>query len=89
MKRIDFLATDGIILNGILYDCEETKDKVILSVHGMSSNCMKKRDEVIAEYANKMGIDYFCFNNRGSELVKYIRRNIEGKKEKFLGRNVI
>lgn len=89
MKRIDFLATDGIVLNGILYNTEKESKKIILSVHGMSSNCMKKRDEVIAEKVNEKGIDYFCFNNRGSELVKYIRRNIEGKREKFLGRNNI
>lgn len=46
---------------------------------------LKKRDEVIAKKANTNNIDYFCFNNRGSELVKYIRRNISGKKEKMLG----
>ena len=32
-----------------------------------------------------MDIDYFCFNNRGSEIVKYIRKNINGKTEKLLG----
>lgn len=85
MKRIDFLATDGIILNGILYTNKEKSEDVILAVHGMSSNCFKTRDAIFSEYALKEGIDYFCFNNRGSELVKYIRKNINGKKEKFLG----
>ncbi len=85
MEQIDFLATDGIKLNGFLYKNGEKTDKVILSVHGMSSNCFKERDTVIANYANKNDIDYFCFNNRGSELVKYIRRDIEGRKEKMLG----
>lgn len=85
MKRIDFLATDGIMLNGLLYEsANQTKD-IILAVHGMSSNCFKIRDEVISKYANESNIDYFCFNNRGSELVKYIRKNIDGKKEKMLG----
>jgi len=51
----------------------------------MSSNCFRKRDEVIAKEANEANIDYFCFNNRGSELIKYIRKNIDGKKEKKLG----
>lgn len=84
MKKIDFLATDGIILNGFLYKSkQETKD-IILAVHGMSSNCFKKRDEIIAQKANENNIDYFGFNNRGSELVKYIEKNIEGKKEKKL-----
>jgi len=85
MKRIDFIATDGINLNGFLYKSNRETNKVILAVHGMSSNCLKERDEVIAKFANESNIDYFCFNNRGSELVKYIRKNINGKKEKILG----
>ena len=87
MERIDFLATDGINLNGFIYkaDTSNNSKKVILAVHGMSSNCFKKRDEIIAKKMNENGIDYFCFNNRGSELVKYIRKNINGKKEKHLG----
>lgn len=87
MERIDFLATDGINLNGFIYKSNNNinSKKVILAVHGMSSNCFKKRDEVIAKKMNENGIDYFCFNNRGSELVKYIRKDIDGKKEKHLG----
>ena len=87
MERIDFLATDGINLNGFIYKADNNSNskKVILAVHGMSSNCFKKRDEIIAKKMNENGIDYFCFNNRGSELVKYIRKNINGKKEKHLG----
>lgn len=84
MEQIEFLATDGIILEGLLYKSKEKTNKVILAVHGMSSNCMKKRDRVISKKANENNIDYFCFNNRGSELVKYTIRNIEGKKEKFI-----
>ena len=80
MKLINFLATDGIELNGILYYSKTPTKKIILAVHGMSSNCMKERDEIIAQYANKNDIDYFCFNNRGSELVKYIKRNTDRKK---------
>lgn len=86
MERIDFLATDGINLNGFIYKTDNSinSKKVILAVHGMSSNCFKKKDEIIAKKMNENGIDYFCFNNRGSELVKYIRKNINGKKEKHL-----
>ena len=85
MKIINFVATDGIELEGILYNCENKTENVILSIHGMSSNCMKKREQIIAKHANENNIDYFCFNNRGSELVKYIRKYIDGKKEKNLG----
>lgn len=85
MKKINFLATDGVKLNGIIYESEMPIDeakKIILSIHGMTSNCLKQREEIIAKEANKAGIDYFCFNNRGSEIAKYIEKNIDGKKEK-------
>ena len=89
MKKIDFKALDLIELNGFLYKAEQNTQiedkKIIVSVHGMSSNCFKDRDNVIAKIANDNGIDYFCFNNRGSELVKYIKKETNGKKEKSLG----
>ena len=85
MKKIDFLATDGVILSGILYEGKEKNIKVILAVHGMTSDCFKKRDDIIAKIANESGIDYFCFNNRGSEIVKYISKEINGETEKMLG----
>lgn len=85
MRKIDFLATDGIKLNGFLYESKEKTKKIILSVHGMSSNCLKEREEILASYMNENNVDYFCFNNRGSELVKYIRKNINDKEEKLLG----
>ena len=78
MQIINFLATDGIELTGILYNSNIKNEDVILSIHGMTSNCFKKRDEEIAKKANENKIDYFCFNNRGSELAKYIRKNING-----------
>ena len=84
MEKVDFLATDGIELSGILYNGKEKNKKIILSIHGMASNCMKTRDTIIAKNANENNIDYFCFNNRGSEIVKYISKNINGKKEKQL-----
>ena len=85
MKKIDFLATDGIKLNGFLLEGKEKANKIILSVHGMSSNCFKEREDKLSSYMNENNIDYFCFNNRGSELVKYIRKDINDKEEKLLG----
>ena len=78
MEVIYFLATDGIKLDGLLYTSENKTEDIILSIHGMGSNCMKKRETTIAKLANENGIDYFCFNNRGSELVKYSRGYTEG-----------
>ena len=85
MEVIYFLATDGIKLDGLLYTSKNKTEDIILSIHGMATNCMKKRETTMAKFANENNIDYFCFNNRGSELVKYIRRYTEGKREKELG----
>lgn len=84
MKKIDFLATDGVLLNGFIQESKEKTQDIILAVHGMASNCFEKRDEMIAKKANEVGMDYFGFNNRGSELVKYIKKNIDGEKEQKL-----
>ena len=59
MRIINFLATDGINLTGILYNINNKNDKVILAIHGMSSNCFKEIDTIIAKKANEIGIDYF------------------------------
>lgn len=85
MEVIYFLATDGIKLDGLLFTSKNKTEDVILSIHGMGSNCMKKRETTMAKIANENNIDYFCFNNRGSELVKYTRKYTEGKREKKLG----
>ena len=85
MRLIKFYATDNVELTGALYKTNKNNDKIILAVHGMSSNCFKKKDEVIAKYANEAGIDYCCFNNRGSELVRYITVKKDGKENKELG----
>lgn len=85
MKLINFMATDGVNLEGILYKASfNINEKIILSVHGMTSNCFKKRDIEIAKKANEKGIDYFAFNNRGSEIVKYIEKETEGQPAKEL-----
>ena len=85
MKKITFITNDKVKLDGILYNVEEKTDTVIIAVHGMTSNCFKARDEIIASYANKDNIDYFCFNNRGADLARYIKKNINGKNKKVLG----
>ena len=53
MEKINFLATDNAELTGLLYKSTKKTDKIIIAVHGMTSNCFKKRDEVIAKKANK------------------------------------
>lgn len=70
IEKVYFNAEDGIKLVGLLHTSEENKeDEVILSVHGMGSNCLKKRDDIIANHATDNNISYFTFNNRGHGLI--------------------
>ena len=70
-ETLTLKATDGIINKGLLYNGEKT-NKIIISIHGMATNCIKKRDEEIAKKAHEIKVDFLTFNNRGSEIVKYI-----------------
>lgn len=90
MKLINFKTQDGVALNGFLYKNENIPtQKIILSVHGMSSNCFSTREQVIAQAANENNTDYFCFNNRGAELTKYIKKIVNGKSKNILRWNYI
>ena len=70
-----FKATDGINLDGILYKCDTDNKKILIQIHGMTSNCFKRRDRAIAEKVNEIGIDVLDFNNRGSDVVRYIKND--------------
>lgn len=73
-KIIKFEATDGILLDGILNKCESDTDKILIQIHGMTSNCFKKREKIITNKVSSLKIDTLCFNNRGSEIIKYCQK---------------
>lgn len=83
VELIEFGAVDNVQLNGMIYGTNG--DKIIISVNGMSSNCFKKREKIIATEVEKEGYDFLFFNNRGSELVKYVSCKTENGVTKFLG----
>ena len=76
---ISFKAKDGINLDGILY--KVAGKKVLIQIHGMTSNCFKKRDKIISKKVEELGIDTLDFNNRGSDVIRYIKTD----EESFLG----
>lgn len=76
---IEFYADDGIILNGFINKGKGKTDQVLIEIHGMTSNCFKKREKIIAKNVENIGIDTICFNNRGSDIAKYIKYK-DGKK---------
>ena len=75
IEIVRFKAKDEIYLDGILNKCEEKTNKILIQIHGMTSNCFKKRDKVIAEKIKEIGIDTRVFSNRGSDVVRYIKND--------------
>ena len=76
---IKFIAVDGTKLDGVLTKGNKQSNKVLIQIHGMTSNCFKIREEIIAKKAAELNIDVLNFNNRGSEVIKYCKK-ITGEK---------
>ena len=72
IKKVFFITEDGVELCGLLHEPENRTEDIVIAVHGMQSNCLKKRDDIIANKLTEQGISYFCFNNRGHDLVNNI-----------------
>ncbi len=70
-----FKATDRVDLKGIIYKTKNQTNKILISVHGMATNFIKERDEKIAENIKELNIDLLAFNNRGHDLVNYIKKD--------------
>lgn len=83
LKKIYFKATDGLSLFGLLHKSNTTTKTVILSVHGMQSNMFKDKDRIESEFFINENIDYFCFNNRGSEIYTKVKKQVGYKSIKI------
>ena len=72
MELINFMATDGVNLEGILYKASSNiSEKIILSVHGMTSNCFKKRDIEISKKSTGLIEEYVVkLEKRIKEILK-------------------
>lgn len=80
LEKIYFELEDKVELVGLLHTPSNKTDEVVISIHGMQSNCFKKREDILAKTINDNGIAYFAFNNRGTELMCYTKKT-DGKKE--------
>lgn len=81
INTIYFKATDGVDLKGIIYKTQKETSKILISIHGMATNCIKHRDEKIAEKLNEINVDLLAFNNRGHDIVNYIKKENDDKEE--------
>ena len=74
LEKIYFELEDKVELVGLLHKVENKKDEVVISIHGMQSNCFKKREDILAKTLNNASISYFAFNNRGTEIACYTKK---------------
>lgn len=78
ISKVYFNTEDNINLVGLLHIPEEAKSvTVVISTHGITSNCLKYRDDVIAKMLTENNIAYFTYNNRGHDVL-----NTDGFKDK-------
>lgn len=78
VEKIYFNAEDGTELFGLLHTSENRNDKdVVISTHGIGSNCFKKREDIIAQKLTSNNIAFFTFNNRGNGLINEVKSNGE------------
>ena len=74
LEKIYFETADNVELFGLLQKPNTNTDEVVISVHGMQSNCYKKREDILAKNITEAGIAYFAFNNRGTEIMCYTKK---------------
>ena len=81
LEKVYFELEDNVELFGLLHrpDNNLKTDEVVISVHGMQSNCFKKREDILGNVINESGIAYFAFNNRGTEIACYTKKT-DGRK---------
>lgn len=74
LEKVYFELEDKVELVGLLHKPENTTDEVVISIHGMQSNCFKKREDILSKVINNAGIAYFSFDNRGANLMCYTKK---------------
>ena len=85
MKKIDFLATDGLKLNGLLYESNQKTDKVILSVDGKEYDLSS--DIAQALKSEGMSISDLTYNNWDT-LTKGMPLSINKNKNLMIVKNL-
>src|SRR5687768_10368683 len=85
-RLIRFEATDGVDLGGLLYEPRRKTDRVAIFLHGTGGASIfdSKRTNPLAETFVRNGIAYFPFNNRGANLMRWMRAK-KGQTRKLVG----
>ena len=80
LEKIFFELEDKVELVGLLHKPDVETKEVVISIHGMQSNCFKRREGMLSKTINNSGLAYFAFNNRGTEIACYTKK-VDGSKD--------
>jgi len=78
LEKINFTTEDKLDLFGILHQPDTTTDEVVIFIHGIHSNCFRKKDDIFGEELCKNNVAYFTFNNRGANTITKIKGKMYG-----------
>lgn len=79
-RLLRFDATDGAPLAGLLFEPRRRTKKAVIFLHGTGGSSVfeSKRTNALAGALARDGIAYFPFNNRGSQVVRRLGRDLGG-----------
>lgn len=85
-RLVEFDATDGVELYGLLFEPKRKTKRAVIFLHGTGGASIfdSRRTNLLANEFVSKGIAYFPFNNRGANLQRRLRKR-GSKKRKILG----
>ncbi len=85
-ELVEFEATDGLILPGLLYEPRKRTDVAAVFLHGNGDSSIfysSRRMNGLAAALTRAGIAFLPFNNRGAHLAKNLTRRVGREKEQI------
>jgi len=83
---VNFLATDGIKLQGLLYEPLNSKNTIVIHFHGMAGSFYENSFiPIMADYYTKQGISFLSFNNRGHDYICDLEKTSSNKVSALVG----
>lgn len=67
---VNFFATDGIKLQGLLFEPLNPQNTIVIHLHGMAGSFYENSFiPIMADYYTKQGVSFLTFNNRGHDYL--------------------
>jgi len=79
-RLVRFDATDRVHLSGVLYEPKRPSGRAVIWLHGTGGSSIfnNRRTNILGSELTSRGIAFFPFDNRGSQLVRLLRKGEMG-----------